>query len=108
MTELKTLKDLGSDIEIGREEQTNPDGSIMRIWEVILKGYVSKDKLKAEAVKWVKEFESRKDFLNPTLLNWIVKFFNLTSEDLKNDLTAKDIGNGEIGEDLKWVWVRKE
>ena len=40
--------------------------------------------VKAEAIKHIKDFESRKDFLNPTLLNWITYFFNITKEDLKS------------------------
>ena len=61
-TELKTLKDL----EEGKYS---------------FKGLVRLDHLKAEAVKWVKEFE-KKPF-NGEAKIWFMKFHNLTEDDLK-------------------------
>ena len=58
-TKLKTLKDLGME----------------RIDTRI------NDVLKAEVVKWVKEFKKRDDDENKQ--SWIKHFFNLTEEDLQ-------------------------
>ena len=66
---LKTLKDI--DIEFtDTTYQGNCDKEDVR------------EKLKAEAIKWVKEFERRQIFLS----DWL-KFFNITEEGLN------DVGN---------------
>jgi len=77
MTELKTLKD------------------------IYVRGQLSRDNLKEEAIKWVKEFYNKFDELSPikksmlenqeamdfltikSTITWIKHFFNLTEEDLK-------------------------
>ena len=62
---LKTLKELEH-----QKHETN-DGSIINTY---------RDKeLKAEAVKWVKHIKPKGDM---ALWTWIVRFFNLTEEDL--------------------------
>ena len=73
--ELKTLKDFGEDeCGFGRE-------------------HIDRNKLKAESVKWVKEKQIQlgmnikelyKNELNGQI-RFIKHFFNLTSEDLKNE-----------------------
>jgi hypothetical protein len=66
MTELKTLKDLG--------------------WE---DGDVAKEEVRAEAVKWVKEFRRQNDEMAGLRGNWDINFikyfFNLTEEDLEEE-----------------------
>ena len=67
MTELKTLKDIfPCQLECGSDH-------IIKISE-----------LKAEAIKWVKEFETpnNKNYFG-TVEDWIKHFFNLTKGDLK-------------------------
>ena len=44
---------------------------------------IPEDLLKAEAVKWVKHFESDNEKGDLTCLAWIKHFFNITEEDLK-------------------------
>ena len=66
---LKTLKDfyfLGID---GDEKNTEISGQ-----------YVEINVLKQEAIKWVKHIKPKGDI---ALWSWIIRFFNLTSEDLK-------------------------
>lgn len=71
MEELKTLKDLSAlkkyvgDVEVGIKEYSN---------------IVYVDELKAEAVKWEKKEQSEDVIL------WIIDFFNLTEEDLKEEI----------------------
>ncbi len=78
MTKLKTLKD----IEIEGEEY--PEESDM----------MDRNQIKQEAIKWVKYSESReKVYLEEfnqsmalshrTTILWIMKFFNITEEDLQ-------------------------
>ena len=65
MTELKTLRDL--------EHDTRFNSSGKRIHE----SWVTTERLKAEAVKWIKygmDFDSKIVFM---------QFFNITAEDLK-------------------------
>ena len=48
--------------------------------------YVELDDLRAEAVKWVKqlnELESTEDGESSAQINFIIRFFNLSEEDLK-------------------------
>jgi hypothetical protein len=75
---LKTLKDLV------RKE----DGDFIR--------WCSYDELKAEAVKWVK-FQEDIQMNNPAYMTeyrlniqWIINFFNLTEEDLKQQEQKDD------------------
>ena len=45
--------------------------------------YIS-DVLRKEVIKWVKFWRSKQDFTTPAVLvNWAMKFFNITKEDLK-------------------------
>ena len=67
MKELKTLKDMG----LRNERRKIKFGH----W------YIDGDELKAEAVKWIKEFE-KKPF-NGEAKIWFMKFHNLTEDDLK-------------------------
>ena len=84
MTELKTLKDI-------EEYIFCPHGDCT--WKAKM---VSFDKLKAEAVKWVKEFEEKGndnrefddeypwcDYMPYGIIGFIKHFFNITEEDLK-------------------------
>jgi len=82
MTELKTLKDIFSkQIYDGL-----PEGELFSK----AKYFIYKE-LKAEVIKWVKDIRKRAD--NPenmlnrdrllTVQGWIIKFFNITEEDLK-------------------------
>ena len=66
MTELKSLKDLGLS-GFGRKYE------LIEIYD---------EELKAEAVKWVKELERE---LQKGAIDFVIKFFNLTGEDLKDD-----------------------
>ena len=75
MTELKTLKDLEeeNDEDVMEEFELNEE---QRYW-------IYSSKLKAEAVKWVKNeliYDSDKE-----VVRWIKHFFNLPEEDLKNE-----------------------
>ena len=71
-TELKTLKDLNGLVQFRDRE---------------LGDWISKKELKAEAVKWVKMFQSRRDCVDGEIANGaeraFVNFFNLTEDDLK-------------------------
>jgi len=88
--ELQTLKDL-SDTTIECETGCFDDSKYP---------YVYLKDLKQEAIKWIKELEKEpKVFMEPikgleefcatydgetsNVINWIVKFFNITEEDLK-------------------------
>ena len=76
---LRTLKDLTEyswveDYQIVPKEQTHK-ATQTEIIEV--------KELKAEAVKWVKEFELDNEKGDITCLTWIKHFFNLTEEELK-------------------------
>ncbi len=72
MSDLKTLKDIEEDCI----NATEPGWSKAGIFE----------ELKAEAVKWVKFYQKHDEETEEAaqwLRMWIVKFFNLTEEDLK-------------------------
>lgn len=62
MKELKTLKDFKTDFYESLE---------------------LKEKLKAEAVKWVKVWQQNSWTINPEPVEAFIDFFNLTEEDLK-------------------------
>ena len=70
---LKTLKDLKRDVPL-----TTPTSSSL------LQGVLLETELKAEAVKWVKEFEPDHEKGDITCLTWIKHFFNLTEEEIKD------------------------
>lgn len=68
--ELKTLNDLKG-LLIYKDDPTN---------------WISKEELKAEAVKWVKSFKvagKGGNWKTDNLRKWIKHFFNLTEDDLK-------------------------
>ena len=67
---LKTLKDIGFFTEVRNVPNVFKKSKIEAVF---------KDELKAEAIKWVKEYEEFK--LEST--EWIKHFFNITSEDLE-------------------------
>ena len=84
MTELKTLKDIRK-----WHEDVEPFDRDTRGDEII-------DKMKKEAIKWIKEFQSNNSILYThkngfsfpltnyqPIIDWIKHFFNITSEDLK-------------------------
>ncbi len=52
---------------------------IEETWNEFEDNLVSKEKLKEEAIKWVKSPE--KSYY--TTINWIMHFFNITEEDLQ-------------------------
>ena len=64
MTKLRTLKDIQEEFI---DEHNN---------------YIV-DELRAEAIKWVKELESYDSKESLRIIMWIIKFFNLTEDDLK-------------------------
>lgn len=67
---LKTLKDLDS----------NQIGFYRNIDEV----QVFRDRIRAEAIKWVKRLKDKKFYDNKENLYWFIEhFFNITEEDLK-------------------------
>jgi len=45
--------------------------------------WINEDELKAEAIKWVKFYQTTNDEAEQWIRRWICKFFNLTVEDLK-------------------------
>ena len=93
MTKLKTLKNLIPHINF--EEEKNilikafEEGKInFRPLPIIAENKIDVNDLKAEAVKWVKYARGKGspfiDFANAFDAEfWIIKFFNLTEEDLK-------------------------
>lgn len=68
MGELKTLKELDMETDLDRHFGDRA---------------VSTEKLRAEAIKWVKFYEERVDSPAKEVKVWIMHFFNLTEEDLK-------------------------
>ena len=64
-TELKTLKDIEKDFTYNNEED-----------------FINSKKLKAEAVKWVKQFDDMWE-QEEKVIYFIKYFFNLKEEDLK-------------------------
>lgn len=83
MNKLKTLKDIYDDDWYNESDIYSIDAN-----EVVEK---TKETLRAEAVKWVKEEfsfntemnSSREDFGKFAIKKWIMHFFNLTDEELK-------------------------
>ena len=65
MSELKTLKDIEKDFTYNNEED-----------------FINSKKLKAEAVKWVKQFDDMWE-QEEKVIYFIKYFFNLKEEDLK-------------------------
>ncbi len=75
---MTTLKDFEVDdwdvIELEVRKNNNPETGVDKC-------FISTDKLKAEAVKWINHFND--DVASAYTKDWIKHFFNLTEEDLK-------------------------
>ena len=87
MTELKTLKDIEKLYDLGGEILIREGDEFDRS-KIVSKAKENRKaflkQLKAEAVKWVKEF-TPEDEGHLNVINFIKHFFNLTEEDLKNE-----------------------
>ena len=86
MNELKTLKDLVyHDWSLNMDEDRSfcKQGNTKLKEEVIVSDeWIDTDELRQEAIKWVKEIDNA-IAVTPHPKPWIMKFFNLTLEDLK-------------------------
>ena len=98
MSKLKTLKDLtrfGCSIKVIESVLTSPDTKMNRELEM-----VKIEDLKQEAIKWIKNKFPLKMNVQLDSYYWggkseLMKFFNLTEEDL---MTNEEINNREHGE----------
>ena len=79
MTELKTLKDFK---DLG-DPNARGEEALIRDFEQNSNNELI-EQLKQEAIKWIKEMDIKKseDYCN-RMMDFIINFFNLTKEDLK-------------------------